>query len=148
MSIFYISYGSNMAPERMAKRCPDAVMIGKGLLHHWKLTFKQTETGNHATVENTANYTDVTPFVLWEISSEDEVRLDGYESFPDVYRKSKINVITDDGKRYTNAMLYVMHGERRLGEPSDSYLTLIRNAYKANGFDETILDAAVAQTII
>ena len=46
----YIAYGSNMVEEQMARRCPDARLIGMGYIEEARLEFYL-----HATVEKTGN---------------------------------------------------------------------------------------------
>ena len=36
----YIAYGSNLNREQMAKRCPDAKVIGSGMLKDYELLFR------------------------------------------------------------------------------------------------------------
>lgn len=45
MSRIYIAYGSNMDMEQMKFRCPDAQLLGTGILENWRLMFKGSKTG-------------------------------------------------------------------------------------------------------
>lgn len=69
---YYIAYGSNLSREQMAFRTPDAKIAGTAILTGWQLLFKV-----HATIEE--NPKKNTPVLVWEISGEDEKRLDRYE---------------------------------------------------------------------
>jgi len=140
----YIAYGSNMDTEQMKHRCPDAVLLGTGLLEGWRLMFKGSKTGAYATIEQEKGCT--VPILLWRISAEDEERLDRYEGFPAFYYKRTIQAVKTDehGVRtgLTRGMAYIMHEERKLGVPSMHYLRILEQAYKEFGFDGEILGDA------
>ena len=49
----------------------------------------------------------------------------------------------DSGKsRPVEAFVYIMHEERRLGRPAESYVARCMEGYKAFGFDTAFLDEA------
>lgn len=73
----YIAYGSNMSQDQMARRCPDAGLIGTGYLEHTKLEFYL-----HATVERSQAKDARVPVAVWEISKADEERLTSTKAFP------------------------------------------------------------------
>ncbi len=75
----YIAYGSNMVKEQMEYRCPDAKLIGTGYIERARLEFYL-----HATVERSRIKRARVPVAVWEISGEDEQRLDRYEGFPEL----------------------------------------------------------------
>ena len=87
---YYIAYGSNLSREQMAFRTPDAKIAGTAILIGWQLLFKV-----HATIEE--NPKKNTPVLVWEISGEDEKRLDRYEGCPSYYYKRELSVV---GSRY------------------------------------------------
>lgn len=139
MGKIYIAYGSNMDTAQMEFRCPDAKIIGTGKISGWRLMFKGSKTGNYATIERDENFS--VPILLWNISEHDEKNLDRYEGFPKFYYKREIEVALDDGQSVTG-MAYVMHEERRLGAPSESYFDKLAAAYEKFGFDLKILKGA------
>ncbi len=47
----YIAYGSNLNREQMAQRCPDAKVIGSGMLKDYELLFRGYTDAAVATVE-------------------------------------------------------------------------------------------------
>ena len=118
----YIAYGSNMVQEQMAYRCPDAKLIGTGYIAGARLEFYL-----HATVERTGNLRNRVPVAVWEISSEDEKRLDRYEGFPNYYTKAMWLVHMSDGSEI-EGMIYIMRLVRQ-APPMDSYYKGIRDAY-------------------
>ena len=140
----YIAYGSNMSMEQMKFRCPEAQLLGTGLLEGWRLMFKGSLTGAYATIEREKGCT--VPILLWRISAADEERLDRYEGFPSFYYKRTIQAVKTDehGIRtgLTRGMAYIMHEERKLGAPSIHYLRILEQAYKEFGFDAEILGDA------
>ena len=140
----YIAYGSNMDLGQMRHRCPDAQLLGTGLLEGWRLMFKGSLTGAYATIEREKGCN--VPVLLWRISAADEARLDRYEGFPTFYYKRTIYTVktNEHGIRtgLTRGMAYIMHEERKLGTPSLHYLRILEEAYKEFGFDEEILGDA------
>ena len=144
MSKIYIAYGSNMDLEQMAYRCPDAQLLGTGLLEGWRLMFKGSLTGVYATIEREKGLT--VPILLWRISATDEERLDRYEGFPSFYYKRTIQAVKTDenGVRIglTRGMAYIMREERKLGTPSEHYYMVLAEAYAKFGFDVKILEEA------
>ena len=140
----YIAYGSNMSMEQMKFRCPEAQLLGTGLLEGWRLMFKGSLTGAYATIEREKGCT--VPILLWRVSAADEDRLDRYEGFPSFYYKRTIQAVKTDEHGVliglTRGMAYIMHEERKLGVPSMHYLRILEQAYKEFGFDGEILGDA------
>ena len=127
----YIAYGSNMEQEQMAFRCPDARLLGTGTISGARLEFYL-----HATVEKTDNGQDKVPVAVWEISREDERRLDTYEGYPSYYTKETWPVRMDDGTE-TEGMIYLMQLIRNT-PPRGSYYEGIANAYRSLGLEDRI----------
>lgn len=153
----YIAYGSNMSMEQMRRRCPDAVLVGKGMLPEYHLLFKGSLTGSYATIEQGVGTPAGVPVVLWRISHHDEDALDRYEGYPRFYYKTELtvhNVQLYDGFDYQAGcmrfragedavgMVYIMHEDRRLGVPSDFYFGQILDSYRAFGIDQTPMASA------
>ena len=143
-SKIYIAYGSNMDTEQMKHRCPEAQLLGTGILENWRLMFKGSKTGAYATIEREKGC--AVPILLWRISAADEMRLDRYEGFPSFYYKRTIRAVRtgENGEKVgrTQGMAYIMHEERNLGTPSLQYFDILYNAYWRFGFDEKILGKA------
>ena len=140
----YIAYGSNMDLEQMRHRCPDAQLLGTGLLEGWRLMFKGSKTGAYATIEQEKGCT--VPILLWRISAADEERLDLGKPHQRASGERTIQAVKTDehGIRcgLTRGMAYIMHEERKLGTPSIQYFDILYNAYWRFGFDENILGDA------
>lgn len=137
---YYIAYGSNMDEEQMAHRCPDARLIGRGILTGWQLLFKGSKTGSYATIERSDTHN--TPILFWEISEQDERNLDRYEGFPTFYYKKTLNFYTPKDT-ILEGMAYIMHEDRPLGIPSEHYYGILEAAYKKFGFNLAVLEQAV-----
>jgi len=135
----YLAYGSNLNLSQMAQRCPTAERLGTVMLNGYGLEFRGKDDHAVATIDPGPSSV---PALLWRIQPEDEKRLDVYEGYPWLYRKEMVDVELD-GKS-VSAMVYIMDDGRDLAAPASYYLRSIRGGYQAAGFDETVLDAAVA----
>jgi gamma-glutamylcyclotransferase (GGCT)/AIG2-like uncharacterized protein YtfP len=138
----YIAYGSNMSVRQMAFRCPDAKLLGAGHIHGARLEFH-----THATVERVRSRKACVPVAVWEISAQDEERLDHYEGFPNYYVKDKWTVTMEDGTKLVG-MIYLMN-RYRTGAPTKSYYEGIRDAYESLGLGseiDTVLKPALARS--
>ena len=138
---YYIAYGSNLNKAQMQQRCPGAKPIGTGLLEGYELLFKGSKTGCYLTIEPKAD--GVVPIVVWEVSAEHERSLDRYEGCPVCYYKQQMRLPvfrTQSGRTIqTNGFVYIMHENRRLGEPHPRYFWTCVRGYRAFGFDPEFL---------
>lgn len=126
----YIAYGSNMNKEQMKYRCPDSKMIGRTYLKDWKLTIPF-----YANIEMEKG--TLTPILLWEISSEDEAKLDKYEGYPKGYDKRELMVSIND--TVVSAMAYVMTDKYKISDKiaREWYVEGIVQGYVDAGFDKS-----------
>lgn len=147
MSKIYIAYGSNMDKVQMAFRCPDAKLIGTGMIPGYQLLFKGSGSGSYATIEPKKGC--VVPAYIWLISDADEKRLDRYEGFPTFYYKKdimfKMTGDTEDENPHMG-MAYIMHEDRELGAPTAEYFDVLASAYDEQGWDKQILHDALDVT--
>ena len=137
----YLSYGSNLNLEQMKRRCPYAIPLGVTELSGYSLLFRGDINSAVATVE--PDDFGCVPALLWEITPRCEEALDRFEGWPDLYRKEMVTVTFDSKK--IEAMLYIINGQS-LGQPSKSYLNVIREGYISAGFNTAILDEAVEKS--
>lgn len=134
----YVAYGSNLNLAQMAHRCPNAKVVGKGILKDYQLTFRHV-----ATIEPEKGAE--TPVGVWEITPACERALDIYEGYPRMYRKETVDVEMMDGTT-KQAMVYIMNdGEPSL--PNEYYYGTIRRGYADVGLDEKYLYTALADTV-
>ena len=148
--IFYLAYGSNLSLERMQSRCPDAEVVSKTEIPGYRLLFKKSASGFYATIEQDANCR--VPVLVYKISEYDEALLNRYEGYPKHYYKKhfQLPIKTMKGGRLKGTkqcMVYVLHEDRLLGEPTMEYFNLLDEGYAKWGFDTEILDKALADSI-
>lgn len=90
---FYFAYGSNLDEIAMKKRCPDSKLIGSHELKNYKFIINKLGWASIIRKMNSSAFG-----VIWEISKEDENRLDEYEDVESgLYRKDFIS-LSDRGK--------------------------------------------------
>lgn len=149
MSKYYLAYGSNLCVDRMAFRAPEAKIIGTGMLKGWRLLFRE-----FATIQEKRKFK--TPVLVWEISKNDEKKLDKYEGFPVMYSKKDFTLPvtalngTDLGE--LKAMAYVMtpdfvNARNKCAVPFCEYFNLIDYGYKIFRFDQSILETALEESV-
>ena len=90
MKKYYLAYGSNLNVAQMRWRCPDARALGTATIEDYRLLFKGSKTGSYLTIE--AQEGAQVPVAVWEVSEEDEKRLDRYEGFPTFYYKKELEL--------------------------------------------------------
>lgn len=140
MKKYYIAYGSNLNLKQMRMRCPDAKLVGTGMLNNHQLLFRSNNRHNAvATVEPSIG--DKVPVGIFEISQRDEVNLDIYEGFPTLYTKKFMDIKSQTIE--DSAMIYVMNDGFDYGIPSARYLNIIRQGYQDCHLDMTYLESAV-----
>ena len=148
--VYYAAYGSNLDVERMKRRCPGAKIVGTAAIRGYRLLFKRSLTGCYATIEQDANC--CVPVLVYRMTDADEERLDRYEGYPRYYYKMEflLSVKGLNGKRMKemkNCVAYVMHEYRLLGCPEEEYFEHLDLGYSKFGFDRSILEKAVDDSI-
>lgn len=131
--------------SQMVWRCPDARPMGTAEIADYRLLFKGSKSGSYLTIE--AKEGEAVPVGVWEVSPEDELRLDRYEGFPTFYYKKEVEItytgIKTGKKRKCKAFVYIMHEDRPLGLPTRNYLETCMMGYYDFGFDEQKLRKAL-----
>ena len=85
MNYLYFAYGSNMNPERIRYRIPEARGLGRAVLKGYKLTerlYADIDRARGGLVEG----------VLYCISETELRRLDFYEGYPKTYERKAVMV--------------------------------------------------------
>lgn len=131
----YVAYGSNLNRGQMAHRCPDAHIVGRGVIDDYALKYRGSKTGAYLTIIREKGKT--VPVVVWAISEQDERELDRYEGFPTFYYKKRMTVHLENGKSIY-AMAYIMFDKARPGIPSEYYIQTCLRGYLENGLDTDI----------
>lgn len=88
MKRYYLAYGSNLNIRQMRYRCPGAKPIGITAIPDYELLYKGSKTGAYLTIEPKKN--GIVPIAVWEVSDDDEKRLDAYEGCPTFYYKKEV----------------------------------------------------------
>ncbi len=125
----------------MAKHCPTSRLIGATELKNYRLAFRGSRAGALATIEKAKGGS--VPALLWEISLQDEVALDRWIGVPELYRKEAIKVRRDGS--LVDALIYILIAGKPQNKPSAFYYSTLLEGYRAAGFDEDILKAAVQE---
>lgn len=121
-----------MDPEQMLTRCPHSPMSGSGWLDGWRLTFSGGDIGWEGALATVVEEPGSRVFVvLYDVSDEDEQRLDRWEgSELGIHRKIRLRVDTDEGP--VLAWLYVMDAYEG-GLPSARYIGVMADAAEKAG---------------
>lgn len=131
----YLAYGSNLNKEQMAKRCPDAEILGTATLEGYELVFRDG-VANIEPMEGSS-----VPVLLWSITPRCEAALNRYEGYPWLYRQESVTVELNGDP--VEAMVYIMNEGKSCEKPSLPYYSIIREGYNECGFDLRILNHAV-----
>ena len=147
--MLYAAYGSNMCEDQMLRRCPSAKMVAVGSLTGFRLAFagESKRGGGGATI--VPQRTSEVPCVVWDISSEDSLRLDRFEGAPHCYQRKRLCVEVGDLFAPTiEANVYLKNGAQaaQLALPRDSYFDRIAAAYHHLGICDGRLYEALAKS--
>ncbi len=137
----FAAYGAGVNRAEMAKHCPTSRLIGATELKNYRLAFRGSRAGALATIEKAKGGS--VPALLWEISLQDEVALDRWIGVPELYRKEAIKVRRDGS--LVDALIYILIAGKPQNKPSAFYYSTLLEGYRAAGFDEDILKAAVQE---
>lgn len=128
--MIYFAFGSNMDAAQMMHRCPAATLLGTGLLQGQD--FLINERGVATIVPNRRRHVWG---VLWDLTADDEARLDRYEGVAaGVYRKQSFTVITPD-KKTVSAFAYIA-ANRHPGSPLPGYIEQVLLAGTAHALPD------------
>lgn len=130
--IMYFAYGSNMCIRQMNERCPNNSKIGIAQLSGYRWIIS---TRGYANVVKSSN--DDVWGVIYEISIQDEAKLDGYEGVSTkCYLKENLDILID--RRIKNCLTYV-DPITEIGIPSYTY---------SNTINEGILDSKLPEEYV
>lgn len=141
---YYLAYGSNLNINQMSNRCPTAKPIGNVILKDYRIVYKG-EADHHAylTIEECKG--SKVPLGLFEVSYLDIFLLDSYEGYPIFYSKAYIPIKI--GNKTKKALIYIMNKRFDYHIPRIEYIETCREGYNDFGFDTTILEQALIDTI-
>ena len=138
MSLFgslYFSYGSNMSPRQMARRCPGARPVGVAVLHDWR--FQITTRGSANILPSRG---DRVYGVLWRVELRHLHLLDQWEGVAHGhYQRKRVRVLVNGGAVERSAFTYAST-HRVDGVPKPSYMeSAILVGARAFGFPEEVI---------
>jgi gamma-glutamylcyclotransferase (GGCT)/AIG2-like uncharacterized protein YtfP len=113
----------------MKRRCKESTFLKKINLKDFKLTFRSKYRA--ADIEPKKN--SIVPGGLFEISKNDEKKLDIYEDYPILYRKFFFYYY---GKK---VMTYTMVKKTPFKFPTERYLNIVKRGYKDCDLDTSYL---------
>lgn len=142
----YFAYGSNMNLDQMEFRCPAATVKENVRLDGYRLAFcgKNPGCGVATILPEEGSHVDG---VLWEITSECERSLDGYEGYPWLYGKETIHVENAEGEG-REVMVYMINAPYKdhPSGPSQVYLRGILEGCRQNGIPVKNVKEAVKRS--
>lgn len=145
----YAAYGSNMCEDQMRRRCPSARMVTVGHLPGFRLAFSGMSKRGGGVATIAPQRGSEVPCVVWDISSEDSLRLDRFEGVPHCYQRKRLGVeVGDLFAPIIDANVYLKDGAQaaQLAVPRDSYFDRIAAAYHHLGIDDNGLYEALAES--
>jgi hypothetical protein len=113
----------------MKKRCKDSIYLKKINLKGFRLTFRSKFRA--ADIESKKN--SIVPGGLFEISKNDEKKLDVYEDYPNLYKKYYFYYY---GKK---VMTYTMINKSSFKFPTERYLDIVKKGYQDCNLDKKFL---------
>ena len=131
--MLYFAYGSNLNHFQMKRRCKHSVFLKKINLKNYRLTFRSKYRA--ADIERKKN--SIVPGALFEISKNDERKLDVYEDYPVLYKKYYFYYY---GKK---VMTYLMVEKTPFMFPTERYLNVVKKGYKDCNLDKKCLHKAL-----
>jgi len=132
--MLYFAYGSNLHHFQMKRRCKDSIFLKKISIKDFKLTFRSKYRA--ADIEPKKN--SFVPGGLFEISKNDEKKLDIYEDYPILYKK---HYFLYYGKK---VMTYTMVKKTPFRLPTERYLNVVNRGYSDCNIDKKYLKKALA----
>ena len=135
-SVIYAAYGSNLDLKAMAKRCPDAKQLSKGILADYKLVF-----GAKGFLDVVPSRGDRVQVGVYAVSVDDLKTLDEYEEYPDLYDRIPLTIHTEK-LGDLEALVYVMQPYTKQQLPTEAYWKTITQGFEDYGFDVSDLERA------
>ena len=127
--MLYFAYGSNLHHFQMKLRCKDSIFLKKINLKNFRLTFRSKYRA--ADIEPKKN--SIVPGGLFEISKNDEKKLDIYENYPILYEKYYFTYYSK------KVMTYSMVSKTMFRYPTERYLNVVKRGYKDCDLDKKYL---------
>ncbi len=139
----YFAYGSNLCVHQMAKRCPGATPLGRGVLHDYQLHFPRI-----ADDWQDAGVAGIRPQKgsqveggLYRITPQCLLALDEYESVDDKHYYQAFVEVHDRNGNVREVMTYFAYEEEGGPfHPSGEYVDVMIAGARAHGLSEAWLE--------
>ncbi|MBD1167513.1 gamma-glutamylcyclotransferase [Pelagibacterales bacterium SAG-MED09] len=131
--MMYFAYGSNLNHFQMKRRCKDSKFLKKINLKDFRLTFRS----KYRAADIEYKQGSLVPGGLFQISKNDEKKLDVYEDYPILYKKFYFKYYD---KRI---MTYTMVKKTSFMFPTKRYLDVVSRGYKDCNIDKKYLKKAL-----
>lgn len=144
--MYYLAYGSNLHPVRLAGRTPNARLIGTSELSGYRLTFHKRSVDGSAKCNllHTGDPEDVTFAAVYRVPESEVHALDRAEGLGNGYDKQQLQVIVD-GESVT-VFTYVANDTHLVFdlEPYHWYKDLVLAGARYHGFPTHYTEAIAA----
>ena len=131
--MLYFAYGSNLNHIQMKRRCKDSVYLKNINLKDFSLTFRSKYRAADIEYKKGSKV----PGGLFEISKNDEKKLDVYEDFPILYKKFYFSY------QKKQIMTYTMVKKTLFRFPTERYLNVVKQGYLDCNLDDKFLKNAL-----
>ena len=136
--MLYFAYGSNLHHKQMKRRCKDSIFLKKINLKDFKLTFRS----KYRAADIEYKKKSIVQGGLYEISKNDEKKLDVYEDYPTLYKKYYFNYYRK------KVMTYTMVKKSLFKFPTQRYLSIVKRGYKNCDLEIKYLKQALKNKVI
>ena len=131
--MLYFAYGSNLNHFQMKRRCKDSIFIKKYELKDYRLTFRSKYRAADIEVKKNS----IVQGGVFEISKNDEKKLDVYEDFTILNKKIYFKYYS------SNVMTYIMVKKTEFRYPTQRYLNVVKRGYTDCKLDKKYLSKAL-----
>ncbi|MCZ7497295.1 gamma-glutamylcyclotransferase [Agrobacterium tumefaciens] len=140
--MLYFAYGSNMDPNQMIERCPDAKLVGLACLPDHILCFPRRSKNRGCGVSSIEpKIGHDTWGVVWELSEADLVALDKNEGFrrdrdPTANAYNRLSVRVNLDSEWLETQTYIASPQDGRHLPNAAYLAHLRDGAAHHGLPE------------
>lgn len=144
--VLYFAYGSNMDPEQIKTRCPDAEFVGIGVMKNHALCFPRRSVTRNCGVSSVAPLAGRETWgVVYRLTSKDLAVLDGSEGFrsdraAELNSYNRVGVIVSVNDVPTDMETYVAVAQQDAPLPNAAYLKHIREGARHHGLPAAYLE--------
>jgi len=134
--VWYFAYGSNLSVDVMKKRVGQWQLSKRALARNYRLVFNHLSEkqwkGYVANLEETGNFEDTVPGVVYRISPEQLNTLERIEGT----RPLEIRVELEDGNEISHARTFLWKSTEKEKEPPKEYKRVMEEGLVQHGYGE------------